>query len=349
MPLRLSKRAGSPFWWITGTIGGLRIRESAGTDRRELAEEKRATREAELYRGQLHGPAPVRHSFAAVALSYLEHGGPHTLPTQARVDRLLVHFGPAALANEVDQSRIDRACAALLRPGAKPATRLREVIAPVRAVLIHGSKRRMCDVPVFDVGKASPGRTEWLPPAEVDALISAAAPHVRPLLAFLTATGARLGEALALDWRDVDLPHRRAVLRETKNGRDRTLDLCPRAVVTLEGIAGRAGRVFRTRPGEAYKVGEDKAEQGGGQIKKAWATARTAAGLYWKAISPHSLRHTWASWHYAMHRDLLLLRFEGDWSSVKLVERYAHLAPATMADEMRAWRNPDTRQLEAAE
>jgi len=224
------------------------------------------------------------------------------------------------------------------------APRQREIIGPVRAVLLHGSRRRMCEIPVLDAGKVSPARTEWLTPAEADALINAAAKHLQPLLTFLAATGARLGEALALDWRDVDLPHLRAVLRDTKNGRDRILDLCPRAAGTLAGLSGRAGRVFRTRSGEPYKVGDEKAEQGGGQIKKAWATARKKAGLDWKDVSPHSLRHTWASWHYAMHRDLLLLRFEGDWSSVKLVERYAHLVPPSMADEVRAWRAKEGNQ-----
>ena len=42
----------------------------------------------------------------------------------------------------------------------------------------------------------------------------------------------------------------------------------------------------------------------------------------------HDLRHSWASWHYALHKDLLRLKTEGGWSSVLLVERYAHLLPA---------------------
>ena len=45
-------------------------------------------------------------------------------------------------------------------------------------------------------------------------------------------------------------------------------------------------------------------------------------------LTQHSRRHTWASWHYALHKDLLLLKQAGGWSSVALVERYAHLLPA---------------------
>jgi integrase len=77
--------------------------------------------------------------------------------------------------------------------------------------------------------------------------------------------------------------------------------------------------------------------QGGGQIKTAWAAAVTSARIE-KPISPHTLRHTWASWHYAMHRDLLLLKRDGGWASVAMVERYAHLAPAIIAPAAQAWR-----------
>jgi integrase len=339
MPLRLSRRAGSSLWWLTGTIAGIRVRESTGTDQRELAEERRATREAELYRAAVHGAPAKRRTFAEVAESYLEHAGPHAEGTKLRVRRLLLHFGAALAADAVDQARLDQACAALLRPNPSPATRLREVITPTRAILTHGAKRRMCALPVFDAGRASPARTEWLTPPEVVRLVDNAAPHLRPLLIFLAGTGARLGEALRLEWVDVDLTHARAVLRDTKNGSDRVCDLCPHLVSTLKALPEpRGGVVFRTRSGEPYT---ERRQQGGGHIKTAWASALRKAGIS-RDVSPHSLRHTWASWHYASHRDILLLKREGGWSSVTLVERYAHLAPPTMAAEIGAWRATGT-------
>ncbi|MBD0274489.1 MAG: hypothetical protein ICV73_21460, partial [Acetobacteraceae bacterium] len=53
-------------------------------------------------------------------------------------------------------------------------------------------------------------------------------------------------------------------------------------------------------------------------------------------VTPHVLRHTWASWHYAVHRDVLLLKAEGDWEDVKLVERYAKLVPEALVPEILA-------------
>jgi len=56
-----------------------------------------------------------------------------------------------------------------------------------------------------------------------------------------------MSEALSLDWADVDLAHHRALLRDTKSGADRAVDLCPRAVSVL---CQSTGRVFRTNAGE---------------------------------------------------------------------------------------------------
>jgi hypothetical protein len=56
MPLKLVKRTGSSAYWITGTVRGSRIRESTGTDDPKLAEEARAAREAESFRGAIHEP-----------------------------------------------------------------------------------------------------------------------------------------------------------------------------------------------------------------------------------------------------------------------------------------------------
>src|SRR5205823_642396 len=94
-------------------------------------------------------------------------------------------------------------------------------------------------------------------------------------------------------------------------------------VADLANLAHREGRVFRTPHGEYA----DHQRNYGGHIKTAWKGAIRRAGLA-PELTPHDCRHTWASWHYALNRDLLALKAEGGWSSVTLVERYAHLLPA---------------------
>jgi Phage integrase family len=133
-----------------------------------------------------------------------------------------------------------------------------------------------------------------------------------------------MSEALYLEWRDVDLTGGRAIFWQTKSGRRRNADLPPRIVATLSAMKRLAPVVFTTHLGRPYR---DRGRVGGGQIKRAWAGALSRSGLD-PELTPHDLRHTWATWHYALHKDLLSLREAGGWSTVTLVERYAHLAPA---------------------
>jgi integrase len=50
-----------------------------------------------------------------------------------------------------------------------------------------------------------PSRVRWLTPEQAERLIAACGDHLRPLVIFLLYSGARIGEALWLDWRDIDL------------------------------------------------------------------------------------------------------------------------------------------------
>ena len=49
------------------------------------------------------------------------------------------------------------------------------------------------------------------------------------------------------------------------------------------------------------------------------------------ALAAAMLRHTWATWFLGATRDPMRLKHEGDWGSLTLVERYAHLMPAELA------------------
>jgi len=248
----------------------------------------------------------------------------------ARLDRVLRGLGDVTLG-EINQETMDGLRDKLLQPGASPATITRAIITPVRTVMRHAHRRGWCDPPLFEIPRQPKGRTLYMLPEEVERLVAAAAAHLEPIVLFLIDTGARVSECLSIQWRDVDLGGARAILWVTKNGRRRDVPLGPRTIAALASLPHRDGAVFRwsLRRG-AVELTRAYADQGlgwGGQIKKAWAGAIRRAGLD-PAFTPHVLRHSWASWHYAVHHDLLLLKRDGDWSSVTLVERYAHLLPA---------------------
>jgi integrase len=275
-------------------------------------------------------------------MSYVK-AEPRSVGDTRRINRILGALrGDVPLA-AMTQARVDEVRDKLLKPGASPATVRRGIIVPIRAILMHAHRRGWCGRPIFEIPRQPAGRTRYLLPAEAERLIAAAAPHLRPLFVMLLCTGARLAEALELEWREVDL-HGRRVTFWTKGNprRRRVVELPLRAVTVLFAQPHREGRVFRweTKPSIGGRVLRssayaDNGREYGGQIKRGWAGALRRSGL--ADLSPHDLRHTWATWHYAIHRDPLKLKVDGQWSSVALVERYAHLMPEGHGDDIRAF------------
>jgi integrase len=322
---RINKTTGkTDGFTILGSVAGVRIRRRAQSVKRAVAREEAAALEVELLRDAWHGQRRGARSFGEAILSYLA-AAPRAIGDRRRLTRLLEALGDVQLAT-IDQVAIDRCRRLVLGPEASPSTVRRGVIVPIRAVLLHAHRRGWCDRPSFEIPREIEGRTRYLLPDEAERLIAAAAPHIRTLLILLLGTGMRMAEALELDWRDVDLQGGRAILwpDQTKARKRRNVALPPCVVATLANLPHREGRVIRRSDGRAYA---DRRREGGGQIKTAWKATLRRAGLD-RELTPHDLRHTWASWHYALHRDVLALKIAGGWSAVELVERYAHLLPA---------------------
>jgi len=157
--------------------------------------------------------------------------------------------------------------------------------------------------------------------------LSESAAHLKPLLLFLLGTGARLSEALELECSDVVLQDAYCHFWNTKNGTTRRALIPSSAVAGLANLGRRAGRVFLTPEGKPYA---DLNRESGGQIKTAFRGAVKRSGI--DPVTPHGLRHTWASWFYASSKDALLLKSEGGWKSISQVERYAHLMTSRHLD-----------------
>jgi integrase len=92
-----------------------------------------------------------------------------------------------------------------------------------------------------------------------------------PLVVLALCTGARKGELLALDWKDVDKSTGRIVLRHTKNGRPRGLML-PKKVIAM------------------LPRGKNLVFEGLGEFKNAWRYALERAKI--TGFRFHDLRHT---------------------------------------------------------
>lgn len=307
--LKLTKRG--RIYYASGTIAGRRIRKSLGTGDRKRAEEIAAQLEARLWKSAVYGEEAVR-TFEEAALSYLEAGGEgRFLPP------LLRHFRGRPVASikpgEIVQAAIH------LYPNASAATRNRQVITPMRAVINHAASLGWCaPVRIRRFPEAPVQRTavtrEW-----IDRFIAAAMaegtrrkpnPWLAALALFMFTTGARIGEALALTWADIDLHARRARIRMSKlGGEERTVALTTEMVVMLANLP-RTPTVFRYASRHS--------------VIKSWRSTCSRAGIEY--VPPHQAgRHSFAT---ALNRagvDPRTAMEAGGWKSARLyLERYVH-------------------------
>jgi len=330
MPLKLTRRHGSLNWYIRGTIRGIAVDETTGVSDKAAAEAIRARREWEILQGSIFG-RQASATFLEAAVGYLEAGG------EARfVKRITDHFA-GKLISEIDQAAIDKAARSLY-PNAAPATLNRQLYAPISAIINHGAERGLCQARKIARPSLPKGRVRWLTLNEAESLIAHCAPHLRPLIIFLFYTGARMSEALYLNWRDVNLQNAQVQFIDTKNGESRGVPLHPRVLAELASMPHRADEVFRRPDGFAY----ERKDAAGGQIKTAFKGACRRAGI--TDFSPHDCRHTWATWHYAANRDLIGLMQLGGWKSEKMVLRYAHVNVTHLSASIAAlpWQNKIT-------
>ena len=296
-----------------------------------MAEEEAAAIEARMLREAWHGPRPAAKTVGQAMLSYAE-AVDRSPRTYSRLIRLYRVIGENTPLSAIGQDTLTRLRGQLLKPDASPATFAREIIEPLRAVLRYAARQGWCPEPHFVLPKRPHGRTLFFLPAEAERLIAAAPEHIRALLVFLIGTGARVSEALGLEWRDVDLAGGRAVFwaDQTKSGKRRIATLPPRVIAALGELPRLDDRVF-LHPRGPYELGD---RSSGGNFRDAWITAIRRAGLN-QQFTPHVCRHTFATWHYALHKDVLALKAEGGWGSVSMVERYAKLMPAGYEEAIR--------------
>jgi integrase len=263
---------------------------------------------------------PTFHEFAS---AWLRDGKPGWRPRTVRDYRwalelhLLPYFARHRLA-DITIEEVDRYKAAKLREGRLAANAINKTLTRLAQVLevaveyghiernpAKGKRRRV---------KATEPRRSWVEPEQLPALIDAADSYMRPLVATLGGAGLRIGEAVALDWRDVKLGTGTLIVREAKTaaGEGREVDL---PVGLREELATWRARSPRTAPGDPVFVSRARDGQHSRQTPR---NAQARLGTAVKAanrqlvevgidpignVTPHSLRRTYASLRAALRDD----------------------------------------------
>lgn len=323
------KRKGNIFYLIRGTVSvwedGRRI-----TQRVERSTKTASRKEAQAILDQLEGKREAltkqngaEKTFGEIAADYLKQGG-----SDRYLERPLDFFEHLPLSMVTDG--LIMKCAAEAYPSAADTTRWRQFVTPSRAVVNFPKKKA--------TAPKQNSRTIWVMPADVDRIINATRQSEKyhrwapALTTFLFGQGSRMGETLAINAkRDLQLPYRRCVLRDTKNGHERVLHLQERTVRELAALPNinEDGPLFRKADGTAYA---DKGSSGHHALF--FKNAVRAAGLNPNDVTPHVARHTFATWFYACTKDSQRLKDQGGWRSNQW-ERYAKLGGPELAEDVR--------------
>ena len=181
--------------------------------------------------------------------------------------------------------------------------------------------------------KWSPGRLRYLDPAEKRQLITAAGQvrrrgaHVLPdFVAMAVNTGMRKNEMLDLTWDRVRFEASSVILtaENTKNARPRIVPLNKEAKAAIESRR----RFKKKHCSESRWVFADKSGERVKSIYASFVEAREKAEI--EDFRIHDLRHTFASWLVMEGVSLYVVRDLLGHSSIKMTERYAHLAQSAL-------------------
>lgn len=262
-------------------------------------------------------PVPTFHEFASEWLASREPElAPKTVENYrwALSNHLLPFFAghqlPAITAEEVDRYKTAKLREGKIAPNQinTTLTRLAQILEEAVEYghldrnVARGRRRR--------VKGTRPARS-WVEPEQLPSLLDAADRQRRPLLATLAGAGLRVGEAVALDWRDINLATATLTVRRSKTdaGTDRRVDLTRGLQEELIALKARSDYtapsdpVFVTRAGVRQSVSNV-----GRRLKTTVKRANTKLAALdiepiGERVSPHSLRRTYASLRAALRDD----------------------------------------------
>ena len=169
-------------------------------------------------------------------------------------------------------------------------------VACLMSVYNYAENIELCnhsDIPNFKsikkILRKSPPRTRYLSENEYDALLEASSSSLKNIIILATQTGLRKEEFLSLRWADVSLDTGRIMVRDAKNGKDRSVPMSAEVKELLQNLLHQNSTIksdyVLCKPSGARYL----------DFKKSFASACVKANV--KNLRIHDFRHTFGSWH----------------------------------------------------
>lgn len=251
-------------------------------------------------RGYLERPNRVGTTFGPYALRWLRLVEPELAPATLRTYGFQIHghlipaFGERPLAS-IHKDDLRELVAAKCAAGMKPSS-VRVIVAVARRIFAAALEANLVQVnPAKGIGrrlKIERGESKAMDAAQLGHFLAVARDMGSPyygLLILMSRTGLRIGEALALQWPDVDLERRELIVRDSKTaaGRGRRVDLAVDVVPILEAVKARLASPLVFHDENLEPLYDFRVRR---EVKRILKAAKLPA-----RFSPHSLRHSYAS------------------------------------------------------
>lgn len=235
------------------------------------------------------------------------------------------------MPHQITEDHCKQYAAARLADGRSKSTIWKELNTLSSALSWAKKKGWIGEAPFIWRPEQAPPRDRWLTRAEANRLIKAAhAPHVRLFITLALTTAGRTSAILGLTWSRVDMENGRINLNDTDIV---TAANKGRARVPINKTAMAALTVARKAAMTRFVI-----EFGGDRVKsirKGFEAACARAKL--KGVTPHTLRHTAATW---MAQDGVDMRriagYLGHTSTATTERIYAHHHPDYLKDAANA-------------
>ena len=319
------RRDGTTAWYFDFMHHGVRYRGVGGTTKSQAIRtlDKKRTEALNEEHGLMKKVSNPRiEDFAVTYLARRKHLRFHRRDDLS-VRTLLKHFRGQNLTS-ITPPHIEDYIGSRMKDGVANGTINRELTCLKRmfSLAIKWGDAKINPVKEVDFLEEPPGRTRSLSEEEAQKLIQNACKHLQPVIITALNTGMRLSEILSLKWNQVHIDNVIEPYLElpvTKNNQKRFIPLNRDMVDLLKHLLEmdkeESEYVFLGKQKKPLKC-----------IKTSFGNAMKKAGI--KDFRFHDLRHTFAS-HYVMSGgDLISLKEFLGHSTLKMVERYSHLASA---------------------
>jgi integrase len=224
--------------------------------------------------------------------------------------------------DEITRAHMDELTEAKKATGVKNAT-VNRMLEVIRAILNRAVKEWewVDKTPSIRMLPEAGRRVRWLTHIEAERLLLELSPHLNAMARFSLATGLREANVYGLEWSQVDLQRKVAWIHADQTKAKKAIGV-PLNTDAIEVLREQVGK-------HLTRVFTYKGKPVGTCNTASWRKALKRAGI--DDFRWHDLRHTWASWHVQAGTPLNVLQELGSWSDIRMVQRYAHLAPEHLA------------------